>query len=114
MNLDEVKAEYKRIRAQLCYDGASHSDFDAAFKRILKARKQRKPNEHLAPEQLVALVKKVQLPCRHCLGTGRYVTHMQDGQPVGPGMLCFRCNGKGKQNFADSRRNVCYDRKRGK
>ncbi len=49
-------------------------------------------------------------PCRRCGQTGRFITHVLNGQPKGPGGPCFRCAGKGYQTPADIRRNDAYDR----
>ena len=43
--------------------------------------------------------------CGRCLGTGKFVTQIVDGDPVGPGDPCFRCNGKGFHTRADRSRN---------
>lgn len=43
--------------------------------------------------------------CRRCGGTGRFITGRVNGQLVGPGGDCFRCNGKGYHTQADRRRN---------
>ncbi len=48
--------------------------------------------------------------CRRCAGTGRFITGVQNGKPVGPGGPCFRCGGKGYHDSADRKRNAGYDR----
>ncbi len=48
--------------------------------------------------------------CGRCASTGRFITGMLNGKPTGPGGPCFRCNGKGKHNQKDRRRNDYYDR----
>lgn len=50
--------------------------------------------------------------CRRCAGTGHFITRVENGQPKGPGGICFRCRGKGYQTEADERRNDYYDRHR--
>lgn len=35
--------------------------------------------------------------CGRCGGTGEFVTGMVNGKLVGPGGICFRCSGKGRQ-----------------
>lgn len=47
--------------------------------------------------------------CRRCAGTGKFITGTLNGQPTGPGGICFRCGGKGVQTEADARRNYGYD-----
>lgn len=50
--------------------------------------------------------------CGRCAGTGRYITRVENGKPVGPdGASCFRCQGKGYQSDADRTRNFWYDAK---
>jgi hypothetical protein len=41
--------------------------------------------------------------------TGRFITHMHNGKPAGPGGACFRCQGKGYQTAKDIKRNDYYD-----
>lgn len=48
--------------------------------------------------------------CERCSGTGRFVRGTLNGKPAGPGGVCFRCNGKGKQDKSDAVRNAAYDR----
>lgn len=36
--------------------------------------------------------------CGRCAGTGQFITGMLNGKPVGPGGICFRCAGKGRQD----------------
>lgn len=48
-------------------------------------------------------------PCLRCAQTGRFVTCVVNGQPKGPGGVCFRCGGKGYQTPVDVRRNEAYD-----
>ena len=47
--------------------------------------------------------------CRRCSGTGAYITMLLNGQPTGPGGICYRCEGKGYQTPEDERRNEVYD-----
>ena len=47
--------------------------------------------------------------CGRCAGTGAFVTMVLNGKPTGPGGQCFRCNGKGRHNRADRKRNLGYD-----
>ena len=48
-------------------------------------------------------------PCKRCAMTGRFITHMHNGKPAGPGGACFRCQGKGYQTAKDIKRNDYYD-----
>ena len=44
--------------------------------------------------------------CHRCGGTGRFITRIENGKPVGPaGHSCFRCDGKGHHTQADRKRN---------
>lgn len=61
------------------------------------------------PKQWVQAAKRVSFPCPRCGGTGQFVTMVVNGVPTGPGGHCFRCEGKGRQNDADRRRNHGYD-----
>jgi hypothetical protein len=36
--------------------------------------------------------------CSRCAGTGLFITGMENGRPTGPGGICFRCEGKGRQS----------------
>jgi hypothetical protein len=36
--------------------------------------------------------------CRRCVGTGQFITGTVNGVPTGPGGICFRCAGKGRQD----------------
>jgi len=48
--------------------------------------------------------------CGRCAGTGRFITRVENGKPVGPaGRSCFRCNGKGKHTQVDRKRNYGHD-----
>jgi hypothetical protein len=53
--------------------------------------------------------KVVGVRCGRCAGTGRFITRVENGQPVGPGGECFRCEGKGWQTPEDEKRNEAYD-----
>ena len=47
--------------------------------------------------------------CGRCAGTGRYITAIENGKPVGPGGSCYRCAGKGHHTHADRARNLHHD-----
>lgn len=36
--------------------------------------------------------------CRKCMGTGMFITMLENDQPKGPGGPCYACNGKGRQS----------------
>lgn len=48
--------------------------------------------------------------CGRCAGTGQFITRIHNGQPEGPGGICFRCRGKGHLTVEDNKRNLNYDR----
>jgi hypothetical protein len=47
--------------------------------------------------------------CGRCAGTGAFITGSLNGKPVGPGGICFRCEGKGRHTRADRKRNHFHD-----
>ena len=47
--------------------------------------------------------------CGRCAGTGQFITYVENGKPRGPGGICFRCEGKGRHNRADRKRNFWHD-----
>ena len=47
--------------------------------------------------------------CGRCALTGAFITGTENGKPVGPGGICFRCEGKGYHTHADRKRNWGYD-----
>lgn len=47
--------------------------------------------------------------CQRCAGTGQFVTGTVNGQPAGPGGICYRCGGSGTHNLRDRKRNAYYD-----
>ena len=49
-------------------------------------------------------------PCGRCATTGQFITGSLNGQPTGPGGICYRCNGQGYHDQADRRRNHYHDR----
>ena len=61
------------------------------------------------PAHWVACAAKVTWPCKRCASTGRFITHVENGVPRGPGGPCFRCDGKGVQTTKDAHRNYWYD-----
>lgn len=46
--------------------------------------------------------------CERCAGTGRYITHVENGKLMGNG-ICYRCGGKGFHTQADRKRNYGAD-----
>lgn len=60
-------------------------------------------------EDFVRAAIRVRVPCRRCAATGRFITSVMNGKPVGPGGPCYRCNGKGETGVADHYRNFWYE-----
>lgn len=48
--------------------------------------------------------------CGRCAGTGKFITAVVNGQPTGPGGICYRCEGAGTLSARDEERNDNYDR----
>jgi hypothetical protein len=48
--------------------------------------------------------------CGRCAGTGKFITAVVNGQPTGPGGICYRCEGSGTLSARDEERNDNYDR----
>jgi hypothetical protein len=68
------------------------------------------PGHCYAPDAIAdAAVPAGCVRCERCGGTGAFVTAMYNGHPVGPGGICYRCEGKGYQTPKDVRRNYAYD-----
>jgi hypothetical protein len=83
------------------------AEFDKQVRETLAAKEIKNPT----PQQFVSVAKELWFPCRRCGGTGRFITGMHNGRLVGPGGPCFRCEGRGSQNWVDGRRNAYHDEK---
>ncbi len=105
LSRDDCAVEYRAIRERMVasyeVDVANNAAFDAA----VKARLAKKGVASPTPQQFVAVARGLRFTCRRCAGTGAFITYVENGVPKGPGGACFRCNGKGSQNDADTRRN---------
>jgi hypothetical protein len=100
------REEYLRIRKQATYDQGApdrREQFDARVRTALGS------GVH-TPQRWVEVARATAVRCGRCAGTGMFITGMVNGQPVGNGGQCFRCRGKGKQTYADGKRNMAYDR----
>ncbi len=93
-----LRKEYAQIQ------GRSHAENRETFNRLARAWlvKHGLPE---TPENWVKAAREVPIPCRRCSMTGRFITGTLNGQPTGPGGVCFRCGGKAWQNDEDARRN---------
>lgn len=105
MDRNEAKSKYVMIRKRShCRDSKT---FDSKAREVLE--KSKIDPDNATPEQWVKAAKRVKVPCRRCAGTGAFITGTLNGQPTGPGGICYRCEGKGYRNDADERRNYGYD-----
>jgi len=98
-----LKVQYHLIQKRSL--APSPAAFNDAVRAILAGAGITEPT----PEQWVQGAKAVSFPCARCAGTGQFITQVVNGKPTGPGGICYRCDGKGRQNDADRRRNYGYD-----
>lgn len=101
-----LPSHYLKIRERS--RAPSQDEFDKAVLDKIRSAK-RKTSDWTT---LIAFAKRVSFPCPRCAGTGRFITYVENGIPKGPGGICYRCSGKGRQNDADVRRNYGYDNHR--
>lgn len=97
-----LRKEYSQIRRR------SHCEDNITFDRLVKEWLD-KYRLAKTPENWVKGAKEVPIACRRCSGTGQFITGTMNGQPTGPGGICYRCSGKGWQNDEDARRNYGAD-----
>jgi len=102
MSLNEQRILYRQIRNRS--EARTPAEFDAAVKVYLEQH-----GLELTPERCCAAAQIVTFMCRRCAGTGQFITMVENGQPKGPGGICFRCQGKGVQDDKDVRRNEYHD-----
>jgi hypothetical protein len=104
--VQELRAEYAAI---LKRSGLDAKTFNALAGGILAKGKITAPT----PLQHVEAARKVEVDCPACAGTGKHYSGgaVVNGKYTGKVGNCYRCNGKGKQNDADRRRNWGYDTK---
>ena len=103
-SVEELRAEYARVRAELAYDNMTKAEVDAAARAIAIHQLGGE-----TPENFVAALERITCPCRRCGGTGRFVVGTENGAPKFGGGDCFRCGGNGYQDLGDARRNKAYD-----
>jgi len=102
---EQFRAEYAAIRARS--EAPTASDFDRAVR--LYFTDNNLP-ENPPPALWVKVAAVVRFRCGRCAGTGAFITYVENGQPRGPGGICFRCEGKGMQDDGDVMRNLVHDR----
>ncbi len=97
----ELRVLFSNIRKRSSAESATV--FNAACAALLEK------GSDTSPLAWVRAAERVTFLCRRCAGTGSFITYVENGQPKGPGGVCFRCNGKGCQNDSDARRNYGAD-----
>lgn len=103
---EAARAKYLEIlRERSWMESHTTAEITAAVRESLGAEA-----DTARPSTWIKALQAVRLPCRRCCGTGSFVTMVENGQPKGPGGVCFRCQGKGWQNLSDTRRNQTHDR----
>jgi hypothetical protein len=104
--VQELRAEFAAIRRR---SGLDAQPFKVEVDAILAKGKITAPT----PLQYVEAARNVEVDCPACNGTGKHhgPGYVENGVFKGKVGTCYRCNGKGKQNDADRRRNWGYDTK---
>ena len=102
MKISELRQIYKNVR-----DTFHHSTYISTqlFDKLVKSQLPQEPT----PQDYVDAALTLTVPCQRCMQTGLYVASISNGQPVTPGGVCYRCQGKGYQDYHDAKRNVIYD-----
>lgn len=102
-----ARAMYAKIRARMLHEssGITKEWFDTRVRQSLKNA----GDDLESAWQWVSMAKRLHIPCGRCASTGRFVTMVENGKPKGPGGICFRCQGRGYQTYADAKRNWGYD-----
>jgi len=96
-----IRDEYRKVRDYLLYDSKEGKE---ELKEIVVAAVQGLIDPK--PEAYLVALKLVRLKCGSCFGTGVYGTN----NAMAKKGECYRCNGKGTQNWEDGRRNAYYDK----
>jgi len=102
----------RKYTVKVSYSGSAeyptNEKFDAAVRKLMEKAGVTEPT----PQDWVKYARRVSWHCKRCAGTGQFVTMVENGQPKGPGGICFRCHGKGYQRPADAHRNYWHALKR--
>jgi hypothetical protein len=100
---EELRKEFELLRRQGSYD-VGLAEWNGELANLLPTNP--------VPQDYVDAARKVTCRCPNCSSTGRF----QWGASVNGRMThsgpCFRCNGKGRQNAEDGKRNWGYDNHR--
>ncbi len=100
VDLEAARKAYATILYDFAYDNASPKELTA----LVKATGAN------TPDACIKALEALTCTCRRCAGTGQFITGSMNGQPTGPGGICFRCEGRGYQNLTDARRNRAFDK----
>ena len=100
--IEKLRRLYKKI---MLLSGQEPIVFNKAVEALLIAEQI----EDRRPEDYTWAAMHVSFQCDSCVGTGMYVSHIENGVPVGNGGICYRCAGKGRQDYQDIKRNNYYD-----
>ena len=106
---DDYRKRYANALAGLTYDNASTREVRGYVDALLQSSFTLTKHEQVDPAQWVWAIENVDIKCKRCGGTGRFVTYVENGKPRGPGGPCFRCGGKGYQDHKDGHRNRVHD-----
>ena len=105
MGIEQLRKEYLTIRNLFVGETRITSkEFDELVGKSIP-----EDSVDLKASLYVKYAKLFTAKCARCGGTGQFITGMLNGKLVGPGGVCFRCEGKGIQNYADVVRNENYE-----
>jgi len=104
-DVDKIRKEYAKIMSHFCRELCNKQEFTEKVKEFLNKKGKTNPT----PQDYVDAAKKVSFRCDRCSGTGQFITHVENGVLKGNGEVCFRCSGKGSQNYEDVKRNYGHD-----
>ena len=112
MNTETLSIEDRRAQYLLALKGLTYDNADREYVKsaVYDALERKHPGKRHTPELFVRVIRSIRIPCRRCSGTGRYITGVRNGKPVGPGGPCYRCAGEGMQTWEDGIRNSTHDR----
>jgi DnaJ-class molecular chaperone len=100
--LEGLRTEYRKLRRN-ALTWMTRADFDAQIQAHI-------PAKYAAPTDYIAAAEQVTCKCDRCQGTGEYRWGGTiNGKPVHTG-TCFCCEGKGRMDQDDFRRNWAYIR----
>ena len=102
-----LRRVYGGALRDLCYDNAGRQAVAAAV--TARVAELCQDGAEPTPVMFVRAICGVRIPCRRCMGSGAFTTRVENGQPRGPGGMCFRCEGRGYQTHEDGARNYGYD-----